>query len=109
MSASTESLRQNLWRNEAVRVQLLGLCPLLVIATSTVNALGLALAATAVLVASQVCMPAIRPFATDQTRLTANMLVVAACITAAMLVIQAFAFDLYDGIALFVPFPPVPA
>jgi Na+-translocating ferredoxin:NAD+ oxidoreductase subunit E len=103
MSSSTEPLQHNPWRDEGVRGPLLALCPLLVIATSTVNALGLAMASTAVLVASQICMAAIRPFGTDQTRLTAYMLVVAGCTTAVMLVIQAFAFDLYEEIAVFIP------
>ena len=43
---------QGLWGNNAALVQLLGLCPLLAVSNSTVNALGLGLATLLVLIGS---------------------------------------------------------
>ena len=43
---------EGLWKNNPGLVQLLGLCPLLAVTTSTINGLGLGIATTAVLTGS---------------------------------------------------------
>jgi electron transport complex protein RnfE len=56
---STQTYRQithnGLWKNNPALVQLLGLCPLLAVTASVVNALGLAAATLFVLVTSNFC------------------------------------------------------
>ena len=49
-----------LWKNNPALVQLLGLCPLLAVTGSTVNALGLAAATLFVLVVSNTAVSLIR-------------------------------------------------
>jgi Na+-translocating ferredoxin:NAD+ oxidoreductase subunit E len=82
--------------------QLLGLCPLLAVSTSTVNALGLALASAAVLIGSNLSISALRRWIPDFVRLPAFVLIVATFTTCAVLLLEAYAFDLYLRIALFV-------
>ncbi len=49
-----------LWKNNPALVQLLGLCPLLAVTGSVVNALGLGLATMAVLICSNLAVSLIR-------------------------------------------------
>lgn len=91
------------WRdNNPALVQLLGLCPLLAVSTSVVNAVGLSLASTLVLVGSSTSIAALKRFIPDYARLPCFVLVIASFTTIAMLLMQAFAFQLYQAIALFV-------
>lgn len=83
-------------------VQLLGLCPLLAVSTSVVNALALAIASAAVLVGSNVCISALRRWIPGFARLPAFVLIVATFTTVTMLLMEAFAFEVYLAIALFV-------
>jgi Na+-translocating ferredoxin:NAD+ oxidoreductase subunit E len=83
-------------------VQLLGLCPLLAVSSSTVNAVALSLASAGVLVGSSVAISAVRRIIPDFARLPAFVLVIATFTTCAVLVLEAYAFELYLRIALFV-------
>ena len=79
---STQSYRQithnGLWKNNPALVQLLGLCPLLAVTASVVNATGLAAATLFVLVTSNLCVSLIRNVVTESIRLPAFVLIIAA-------------------------------
>lgn len=94
--------RRAIWDENPAWVQLLGLCPLLAVTTSTVNALGLAIATLFVLTGSNVSIAAIRAFIPTEARLPAFMLVIASFTTISLLLMQAFAFEAYSRVALFV-------
>jgi electron transport complex protein RnfE len=94
--------RRTVWDENPAWVQLLGLCPLLAVSTSTVNALGLAIATLFVLTGSNVSIAAIRAFIPTEARLPAFMLVIASFTTISLLLMQAFAFEAYSRVALFV-------
>ena len=96
------SLRDAVARDNPAFVQLLGLCPLLAVSTTVANALGLALATLFVLVGSNVAISAVRRLIPEPARLPAQMVIIAGFTTGAMLLLQAFAFDVYERIALFV-------
>jgi electron transport complex protein RnfE len=89
-------------RRNPAWVQLLGLCPLLAVSSSVVNALALALASGGVLVGSNVSISALRRWIPGFVRLPAFVLVMATFTTCAVLLMEAYAFDLYLRIALFV-------
>jgi electron transport complex protein RnfE len=95
------TLRAGVVQRNPAWVQLLGLCPLLAVSTSMVNALALAIASTAVLVGSNVTISALRGVIPSFVRLPAFVLVVATFTTCAVLLMEAYAFDLYLRIALF--------
>ena len=92
-----------LWHNNPATVQLLGLCPLLAVSTSTVNALGLGLATLAVLVASGTLVSLTRHWITPTIRLPAFVLIIAALVTVVEMVMQALAFELYLALGIFIP------
>lgn len=92
-----------LWKNNPALVQLLGLCPLLAVTASIVNALGLAVATLFVLVISNLCVSLIRNVVTDSIRLPAFVLIIAAAVTGTELLMQAYAYELYQILGIFLP------
>lgn len=92
-----------LWNNNPATVQILGLCPLLAVSGTVVNALGLGLATMAVLTASNGCVSLIRHYVTDAIRLPAFVMIIAALVTVIEMLMQAFTFELYEILGIFIP------
>ena len=83
-------------------VQLLGLCPLLAVSNTVANAAGLAAASAVVLVGSAILVSLTRRLIPAHVRLPCFVLVIATFTTLVNLAMEAYAFDLYQRIALFV-------
>lgn len=91
-----------LWKNNPALVQLLGLCPLLAVTGSVVNAVGLGLATTAVLVGSNIAVSLIRKAVSDAVRLPVFVMIIAALTTCTELLMKAYAFELYEVLGIFI-------
>jgi H+/Na+-translocating ferredoxin:NAD+ oxidoreductase subunit E len=102
-SDNKEILNEGLWRNNTVLVQLLGLCPLLAVSGTVVNALGLGIATTLVLAGSNVTVSLIRNLVRPELRIPSFVLVIASFVTAVELLMQAFLYDLYLVLGIFIP------
>lgn len=102
MSQYTEIITNGLWKNNPATVQVLGLCPLLAVTSTIVNALGLGLATTLVLVISNVIVALIRDFVRPEIRMPVFVIVIAAAVTIAELIMQAYFYELYLIIGLFI-------
>lgn len=85
-----------------VWVQLLGLCPLLAVSNTVTNALGLAAASALVLMGSNTLIALLRHRIPDFARLPCFVLIIASFTTLAVMLMQAFAYDIYLKIALFI-------
>lgn len=96
-------LNEGLWRNNTALVQLLGLCPLLAVSGTVVNALGLGLATTLVLAGSNVTVSMIRNLVRPELRIPTFVLVIASFVTAVELAMKAFLYDLYLVLGIFIP------
>lgn len=83
-------------------VQLLGLCPLLAVSNTIANAAGLAVASAVVLIGSATLVSLVRRFIPSDVRLPCFVLVIATFTTLVNLAMEAYAFELYERIALFV-------
>lgn len=92
-----------LWKNNPAIVQLLGLCPLLAVTASVVNALGLGLATIVVLLCSNTAVSLIRNLVSDAVRLPAFVMIIAAAVTCIELLMQAFAYEMYQILGIFLP------
>ena len=92
-----------LWKNNPALVQLLGLCPLLAVTASTVNALGLAAATLFVLVVSNTAVSLIRSVVSDTIRLPVFVMIIAAAVTVTELLMQAYSYELYQILGIFLP------
>ncbi len=94
---------EGLWKNNPGFVQLLGLCPLLAVTSTVINALGLGIATTLILMASNVSVSLIRNVVTNEIRLPVFVLVIASFVTAIEMLIKAFYYDLYLTLGIFIP------
>lgn len=103
MSDYAEITRNGLWKNNPALVQLLGLCPLLAVTGSFVNALGLGLATMVVLVGSNTVVSMIRNAVSDAVKLPAFVMIIAAFTTCTELLMQAFTYELYQILGIFIP------
>lgn len=104
MSQSYREIAVNgLWKNNPGLVQLLGLCPLLGTSNSTVNALGLGLATALVLTCSNAAVSMIRGVTQTAVRLPAFVMIIAALTTCIELLMQAFTYELYQILGIFIP------
>jgi Na+-translocating ferredoxin:NAD+ oxidoreductase subunit E len=92
-----------LWKNNPALVQLLGLCPLLAVSSSVVNAIGLGLATTMVLVLSNASVSLIRNVVPDSIRLPTFVMIIASAVTCIELLMQAFAYELFQILGIFLP------
>jgi len=92
-----------LWKNNPAIVQLLGLCPLLAVTGTVVNAIGLGLATVMVLVLSNTSVSLIRNVVSDAVRLPAFVMIIAAAVTCIELLMQAFAYELFQILGIFLP------
>ncbi|WP_339847022.1 electron transport complex subunit E [uncultured Halopseudomonas sp.] len=99
----SEITAQGLWHNNPGLVQLLGLCPLLGVSSTTVNGLGLGIATILVLVGSNLAVSIIRSAVTDAVRLPAFVMIIAALTTCIELLMQAYTYELFLILGIFIP------
>lgn len=81
----------------------LGMCPTLAITTAASNAIGMGLAATFVLVGSNVVVSALRKFIPDKVRIPAFVVIIAAFTTIVQLLMKAFVPALDEALGIFIP------
>ena len=103
MVTYSEITKNGLWSNNPALVQLLGLCPLLAVSGTVVNALGLGLATLIVLVGSNIAVSLIRNLVSDAVRLPAFVMIIASFTTCTELLMQAYTFELYQILGIFIP------
>ncbi|WP_111496666.1 MULTISPECIES: electron transport complex subunit E [Marinobacter] len=98
-----EIIKDGLWTNNPALVQVLGLCPLLAVTGTVVNGIGLGLATLLVLVGSNLSVSLIRNFVSESVRLPAFVMIIASFVTCAELLMQAFTYELYQILGIFIP------
>ena len=101
--SNQEIVREGLWTNNPALVQVLGLCPLLAVTSTVVNAIGLGLATLLVLMGSNLAVSLIRNFVSESVRLPAFVMIIASFVTCAELLMQAFTYELYQILGIFIP------
>jgi electron transport complex protein RnfE len=92
-----------LWQQNTGLVVLLGLCPLLAVSGTVVNAIGLGLATTLTLVFSNLAVSLARGILRPEIRIPAYVLIIASVVTVIQLLMQAWFHDLYRVLGIFIP------
>lgn len=92
-----------LWHQNTGLVVLLGLCPLLAVSNTVINALGLGLATLLTLTISNVCVSLARPLLRPEIRIPAYVVIIASVVTVIQLLMQAWFYDLYRILGIFIP------
>jgi electron transport complex protein RnfE len=98
-----KELTKGFLRSNPVFVLLLGLCPTLAVSTTVNDAIGMAIAATFVLVGSNVIISLARNSIPDKVRIPCFIVVIATFVTIVELVMQAYVPPLYKSLGIFVP------
>ncbi len=96
-------IRDGLWHNNQALVALLGLCPLLAVTNTAINGLGLGIATTLVLTSSNGTVSLIRNLVRPEIRLPVFVLVIASFVTTVELVMNAWFYELYKVLGIFIP------
>ena len=96
-------LYEGLFTNNPVLVQLIGMCPTLATTTSLENGFGMGMAATAVLICSNVVISLLRKLIPSKVRIAAYITIIAGFVTAVDLLMQAYLPDLSKSLGLFIP------
>lgn len=84
-----------------VLVLVLGTCPTLAITSSVSNALGMGVAATVVLLCSNMAISALRHVIPDQVRIPCYIVLIAGFVTMVEMLMHAFAPSLYEALGIF--------
>jgi len=94
---------EGVWQQNTGLVVLLGLCPLLAVTGTVVNAIGLGLATTLTLVFSNLAVSLSRGLLRPEIRIPAYVLIIASVVTVIQLLMQAWFHDLYRVLGIFIP------
>ena len=94
---------QGVWSNNSTLVQLLGLCPLLAVSNNVTNALGLGLATLLVLTVTNTIVSLFRKVIPHDIRIPIYVMIIATAVTTIQLLMNAFAFPVYQSLGIFVP------
>ena len=95
-------LIRGLIKENPVLVLVLGTCPTLAISTSVSAAIGMGLAATAVLICSNMAISALRKVIPDQVRIPCYIVLIAGFVSVVSMVLEAYAYSLYESLELIV-------
>ena len=93
----------SLWKQNPGLVQLLGLCPLLAMSNSVVNAAGLGLATILVMALSSYAVALLRSFIPYEIRIPVFILIIAALVTVVDFAMNAWLHDFYLVLGIFIP------
>ncbi len=103
MKGFLRQLKEGLIDRNPVLVQLLGMCPTLATTTSVENAIGMGLAATAVLIFSNLFISLLRRFIPKEVRIAAYIVIISGFVTMVELLMKAFLYSLYQSLGIFIP------
>lgn len=91
------------WKQNTGLVQLLGLCPILAISSSVVNAVSLGLATALVMTLSGAAIAPIRNLVPNEARIPVFILIIAVLVTVVQFSINAWMYKLYVVLGIFIP------
>lgn len=103
MSLLLKELKRGVLDENPVLVMALGLCPALATTTSLENGIGMGIAATFVLVCSNVIISLIRNFIPAKVRIPSYIVVIASFVTIVQLYMQAYFPELNKQLGIFIP------
>lgn len=101
--SNLKELTKGLFRENPIFVQFLGMCATLAVSTSVINGIGMGLSTTAVLVASNIIISLLRNFIPNKVRIAAYVVVIAGCVTAVEMALDAFAPSVSESLGIFIP------
>jgi electron transport complex protein RnfE len=92
-----------IWRENPIFVIVLGMCPTLATSTSVENAIGMGIAASFVLIMSNIIISMIRGIVPNKIRIPCFIVVIASFVVLVELVLKAYFMPLYQALGIFIP------
>lgn len=102
MSAFKE-LTKGIIIENPIFILVLGMCPTLAVTSSVINGLGMGLAATFVLVCSNILVSMIKDIVPSKIRIPCYIVVIASFVTIIDMVMAAYAAELHKSLGIFIP------
>jgi Na+-translocating ferredoxin:NAD+ oxidoreductase subunit E len=99
---TADTFLAGLWRENPVFVMLLGMCPVLAVSNSVINALAMGLATTFVLLCSSALVSLFKAFIPKEVRIAAYIVIIATFVTITDYAIQAISLELYNALGAFI-------
>ena len=99
---TADTFLRGLWEENPVFVMLLGMCPVLAVTNSAINALAMGLATTFVLLCSSSLVSLFRKLIPKQVRIATYIVIIATFVTIVDYSIQAISLDLYNALGAFI-------
>ncbi len=100
--SNLDELLEGLWKQNPVFVMVLGMCPVLAVSVSAINALSMGLATTFVLVGSTLLVSILRNVIPKEVRIATYILIIATFVTVVDYLIQAISLAVYDALGAFI-------
>ncbi len=98
-----KELSKGIIKDNPTFVLVLGMCPTLAVTTSVVNALGMGLAATFVLICSNIIISLIKNITPSKIRIPVYIVVIAAVVSTVDMVMSPYLPALHKSLGLFIP------
>ena len=103
MASIAKEFTKGLWKEIPPFRLVLGLCPILAVTKSAENGLGMGLAATFVLLMSNIIISMLRKAIPRKVRIASFIVIIATFVVIVELVMQAFMYPLYMQLGIFIP------
>jgi len=98
-----QEFKKGLWEEIPPFRLVLGLCPVLAVTKAADTGLGMGIAATFVLVFSNVIVSLLRNVIPNKVRIACYIVVIATFVVVTELVMQAYTYPLYEALGIFIP------
>lgn len=96
-------LTNGIIKENPVLVLVLGTCPTLATTTQASNAFGMGLAATFVLLCSNIFISLLRKTIPDKVRIPCYIVLIAGFVTVVQMILHAYVYSVYDALGIFLP------
>lgn len=103
MTSYPNIVKEGIWDNNIVLNQSLALCPLMAVTSSATNGLGLGLATTAVMIASNMLVSLGKQYISKAVRIPVNVIIIATLVTLTDFILNAWLHPLHKVLGLFIP------
>lgn len=101
--SSWKEFSKGILKENPLLVLILGTCPALAVTTSLINGLGMGLAATFVLLGSNIVISAIRDIIPNKVRIPCYIVVIASFVTIMQFILEAYLPSLNESLGIFLP------
>ena len=103
MASHTQEFTKGIFKRNPIFVLMLGLCPTLATTTSVKNAFAMGIAASAVLICSNVIISTFRKFIPKAVRIPCFIVVIASFVTIVDMVMTGFFYEQSRALSIFIP------